>query len=142
MGIKCFTELGVWQKAHDLRHTMSRIADTFPAVQQFVVARQLRKAAHSIPANIAEGFGRRYIADKIRIYNISEASAEELKDALICARDERWPFDFRTNWDGLEEVCRMLKGLIRTTEEWGRRTEPNPHPDATSRGRCPGAGRP
>ena len=123
MGIKSFTELGVWQKAHDLRHTMFRIADTFPAVQQFVVAHQTRKAAHSIAANIAEGFGRRYIADKIRIYNISEASAEELKDALICARDEGWRFDFQTNWDGVEEVCRMLKGLIRSTEAWGHRND-------------------
>ena len=121
MGMTSFTQLGVWQKAHDLRHTMFRIAATFPAEQQFVVAYQLRKSAHSIAANIAEGFGRRYIADKIRIYNISEGSAEELKDALICARDEGWPFDFQTNWDALEEVCRMLKGLIRTTEEWGKR---------------------
>jgi len=123
MGIKSFTELGVWQKAHQLRHEMFALADTFPPEQKFVVADQLRRAAHSIPANIAEGFGRRYLPDKMRFYNISQGSAEELKDALICARDEKWIFDFQASWDALEDVCRMLKGLIRSTEEWGNRND-------------------
>ena len=120
MGITSFTQLDVWQKAHQLRLVMFDLADTFPPEQRFVVADQMRRAAHSIPANIAEGFGRRYLPDKIRFYNIAEASAEELKDVLICARDRKHPFDFKSCWDALEEVCRMLKGLIRTTENWAK----------------------
>jgi four helix bundle protein len=117
MGIKSFTELVVWQKAHQLRLAAFDLADTLPVEQRFVLADQMRRAVHSIAANIAEGFGRQYMPDKVRFYNISQGSAEELKDSLICARDRRHPFDFQGHWDALEEICRMLKGLIRSTEE-------------------------
>ena len=122
MAITTFTQLGVWQKAHRLRLEIFDLADTLPRDQGFVVPDQIRRAAHSIPANIAEGFGRQHLPDKIRFYNISQGSAEELKDILILLRDRRHPFDFKSLWDALEEICRMLKGLIRTTEEWLRRT--------------------
>jgi four helix bundle protein len=117
MAITSFTQIGAWQKAHQLRQKVFDLADTLPTEQRYILADQMRRAAHSIPANIAEGFGRRYIPDKLRFYNISEGSAEELKDALLCARDGGHPFAFQEYWDALEEVCRMLKGWIKTTRE-------------------------
>jgi four helix bundle protein len=123
MTITTFRQLGVWQKAHQLRLAVFDLADTLPRDQGFVVPDQIRRAAHSIASNIAEGFGRRHFPGKVRFYNISEGSAEELKDALILLRDRRHPFDFQGLWDELEEVCRMLKGLIRATEEWSGRSK-------------------
>jgi len=122
MGMTTFTQLGVWQKSHELRLAVFDLADKLPRENGFVIPDQIRRAAHSIPSNIAEGFGRQHFPDKIRFYNISQGSAEELKDALILLRDRRHPFDFQAFWDELEEVCRMLKGLVRSTEEWARRS--------------------
>lgn len=50
-----------------------------------------------------------------------ERSAHGDKDALLLLKDRRHPFDFQRLWKALDEVCRMLKGLIRTTKEWARR---------------------
>jgi four helix bundle protein len=121
LAITSFAQLGVWQRAHQLRLAVFDLVDTLPREQGFVLPDQIRGAMHSIPANIAEGFGRQHLPDKIRFYNISQGSAEELKDALILLKDRKHPFDFQAFWDELEEICRMLKGLIRATEEWARR---------------------
>ena len=116
MAITSFQQLGVWQKAHRLRLAIFNLVDTLPRDQGYAIPDQIRRAAHSIPSNIAEAFGRRYILEKLRFYNIAEASAEELKDDLILLRDRKHPFDFNRFWSDLEEVCRMLKGLIKSTE--------------------------
>jgi len=121
MGITTFTQLGVWQKVHQLRLAIFDLAETLPLEQGFVLPDQILCAAHSIPSNIAEGFGRRHFPDMMRFYNISQGSAEELKDALILLRDRRHPFEFQCLWDELEEICRMMKGLVRSTDEWARR---------------------
>lgn len=120
MRITSFTQLGVWEKAHQLRLAIYDITETFPPDQRFRLTDQMQRAAHSIPSNIAEGFGRRNPPDKLRFYNISEASAEELKDALIYARDKGFQFDFDGSWNALQEVCRMLKGLIKSIEKRAR----------------------
>lgn len=123
MGITSFTQLAVWQKAHQLRLSVDVITDDFPSDERFRLSDQMKRAAHSIAANIAEGFGRRYPPEKIKFYNISEASAEELKDGLIYARDKGYRFDFPNIWRAVEEVCRMLKALMRSTEAWERRNQ-------------------
>ena len=94
-----------WQRADDLFIAVHRLAmRSFPPSERFELTAQLRKAAYSIPANIAEGFKRMGKADKVRFYNISEGSAEELKDALILLRDRRHPFDFQALWEALEDA--------------------------------------
>jgi four helix bundle protein len=69
----------------------------------------------SIPANIAEGFGRRQPRDKAKFYIIAKASAEELSDYLMFAQSRGyWP-DIARVFGKLEEVGRMLRSLIRKT---------------------------
>lgn len=63
--------------------TRCRVTQAFPADERFGLVSQMRRAAASVPANIAEGFKRRGIQDKIRFYNISEGSLEELKYFFI-----------------------------------------------------------
>ena len=112
MGSKSFTQLKVWELAHQVTLEVYRVTAAFPADERFCLVTQMRRAAISVPANIAEGFGRRGPQDKARFYTIGQASAEELKYFLILARDLGYlkdPVDLQKN---LDSVCSMLCRLI------------------------------
>jgi four helix bundle protein len=76
----------------------------------------MRRAAVSIPANIAEGFKRRGIQDKIRFYNTSEGSLEELKYYFILSKDLEYIASNDTLMSQSETVGRLLYGLTTSTE--------------------------
>jgi len=57
--IKGFRDLEVWQKAHRVALEIYKLTNSFPKNEQFGIVSQLRRAAYSIPANLAEGYGRR-----------------------------------------------------------------------------------
>ena len=119
MGSKEFTQLIVWQKAHRVRLAVFTATDKPPLARMFRLASQMQSAAHSIPANVAEGFGRRHPKDKARFYTIAKGSADELKDQLIFTRDQGyWKDNFPVQCT-LEEVCRMLRSLIDKTLRGG-----------------------
>jgi four helix bundle protein len=82
-----FNELLVWQKAHQFVLAVYRLSASFPKQETYGLTSQLRRAATSIPANIAEGFRRRGRADKARFMNIAEGSLEECRYYLILAND-------------------------------------------------------
>lgn len=73
-----FRDLIVWQKAHDLVIGIYVISRTFPREEVYGLTAQMRRAAVSIPANIAEGFRKRDNPDKARFFNIAEGSLEEV----------------------------------------------------------------
>ena len=66
---RTFTDLVVWQKAHALVLAVYRLTAAFPKAETYALTAQMRRAAVSIPANIAEGFGKRSPADKARHLN-------------------------------------------------------------------------
>lgn len=74
---KKFTDLIVWQKAHQFVLEVYKLTKNFPKEELFGLTSQFRRASISIPANIAEGFKRRGKNDKIRFLNISEGSLED-----------------------------------------------------------------
>ena len=84
---RTFQDLRVWQAAH--RFVLSTYALTagFPRQETYGLSSQMRRAAVSIPANIAEGFRRRGKADKARFMNLAEASLEECRYYLILTQD-------------------------------------------------------
>jgi four helix bundle protein len=124
MGITSFTQLTAYQKSDHLRWEVNDATQVYPADERFGLTAQTRTAVASIPQNIAEGFGRRSPKDKARSYNIAMASAEELKDHLRFASQRGFLPDFDRLWRLLEEVCRLLRGLIRKTDEWARTGRP------------------
>lgn len=69
---KKYADLVVWQKAHNLTLKVYKLTKNFTKEEMFGLSSQLRRAAASIPANIAEGFARSGIKDKTRFYNIAE----------------------------------------------------------------------
>ena len=84
---KNFWELTVWQKSHKWVLDTYTVTKTFPKEEIFGLTSQLRRAAISIPANIAEGFKRRSNVDKAKFYNIAQSSVEESRYYLILAKD-------------------------------------------------------
>jgi len=87
---RTFQDLVVWQKAHEFVLGVYALTTTFPRAETYGLVSQMRRAAVSIPANIAEGFRRRGKADKARFLNIAQASLEESHYYLILARDLRY----------------------------------------------------
>ena len=112
--IKDFTDLKVWQKAHESVLETYKMTQGFPPEERFGLTSQMRRAAISIPANIAEGFKKRSQKDKANFYNISQGSLEELRYYLILAKDLGYYENIVPLWDLCEEVGKMLNGLIKS----------------------------
>jgi four helix bundle protein len=108
---KNFKDLIVWQKAHLFVLEIYRLTEAFPKSEQYGLTNQLRRAAISIPANIAEGFKKRSPADKMRIYNIAQGSVEESRYYLILAHDLKYG-EFTKPSALLDEVARLLNAYI------------------------------
>src|SRR3990167_1240679 len=85
--IRHFTDLVVWQKAHELVLAVYKETRSFPADEKFGLTSQIRRSATSISSNIAESFGRQSKLDKIQFYTIARGSNTELQDQLLTARD-------------------------------------------------------
>lgn len=84
---KSFRELIVWQKAHQLVLDTYELTKNFPKEELFGLTSQMRRAAVSVPANIAEGYRKRGKADKVRYMNISEGSLDELNYYFILSKE-------------------------------------------------------
>jgi len=84
---KSFEELLVWQKAHSFVLRVYRLTSEFPKSEQFGLTSQFRRAAVSIPANIAEGYKKKGKPDKLRFFNIAQGSLEECRYYIILSRD-------------------------------------------------------
>jgi four helix bundle protein len=80
-----FRDLLVWRKAHDLVLEIYKLTASFPKPETYGLASQMRRAAVSVPANIAEGFRRRGKANKARFMNVAEGSLDECRYYLILA---------------------------------------------------------
>jgi len=109
---KSFQDLIVWQKAHALVLAIYSFTQSFPKHELYGLTSQLKRAAISIPANIAEGFRKQSANDKARFLNISEGSLEESRYYLILAKDLKYisSEQYQTAWNQSEEVGRLLNG--------------------------------
>jgi four helix bundle protein len=109
---RTFRDLVVWQKAHEFVLAVYRLTESFPDREKFGLSHQMRRAAVSIPANIAEGFGKRSQAEKARFLNIAEGSLEECRYYLILTHDLGYgQTDSLTAT--LEETSRLLNAYTR-----------------------------
>ncbi len=102
-----FQDLIVWQKAHQFVLSVYRLSKQFPREEVYGLTSQFRRAAISIPANIAEGFKKRGRPDKVRFMNIAEGSLEECRYYLILSRDLGYG-DPSKLFGQLEEVSKLL----------------------------------
>ncbi len=110
-----FKRLAVWQKSYQLTLNIYRSTSAFPREESLGITNQMRRAAASIPANIAEGSGRGSDAELRRFCHIALGSANELEVFILLCRDLQY-FDIQQNNklnENIMEVQRMLGSLIQ-----------------------------
>ena len=110
---RTFQDLMVWRKGHDFVLRIYRLTRDFPKYELFGLVSQIRRSAVSIPANIAEGFKRKGKADKLRFFNISQASLEETRYYLILAQDLGYA-DTGDLMENIDEIARLLNGYMNS----------------------------
>ena len=110
---KTFKDLIVWQKAHEFVMSVYQATNNFPREEIYGLTSQFRRAAVSIPANIAEGFSKTGKRDKHRFMNIAQGSLEECRYYLVLTQDLGY---LETDgWTSkLEEVSNLLNAYTKT----------------------------
>lgn len=111
-----FTDIEVWNRSHALALRVYAVTRSFPDEERFGVVAQYRRAATSVPANIAEGSKRISRADYARIFNIAEGSLAETEYLTMLARDLAYLAvePARELLTEIAGVARMLAALRRT----------------------------
>jgi four helix bundle protein len=116
--MKGYQDLKVWQLGIEISIAIYRLTDAFPQREVYGLTSQLRRAATSIPSNIAEGHSRGQTKDLLRFLSISRGSIAEVETQLIIA--ERLQYVHATQVqlirDMLDEESRMLAGLRRSLQ--------------------------
>ena len=102
-----FQDLVVWQKAHQFVLSVYRISKGFPREEIYGLTSQFRRAAISVPANIAEGFKKKGRLDKVRFMNIAQGSLEECRYYLILSNDLEYANTMKL-MQQLDEVSKLL----------------------------------
>jgi len=115
---RTFRDLSVWRKAHEFVLGVYRLTADFPKSETYALCIQMRRAAVSVPANIAEGFRKRGRADKVRFMNTAEGSLEESRYYLILAQDLCYG-DTGKLMGLLEEVSRLLNAYAKAIQDNG-----------------------
>ncbi|MGC9522897.1 MAG: four helix bundle protein [Anaerolineae bacterium] len=110
-----FRQLEAWKAAHQLVLHIYSCTRAYPRDEQYVLVSQMRRAAISVPANIAEGFKRRSIPEKLRFCNIAEGSLEELKYYLVLSADLGYIDSNQELMSQADQVGRLLNGLADST---------------------------
>ncbi|MDD4680172.1 MAG: four helix bundle protein [Clostridia bacterium] len=111
-----YKNLDVWNLSHKLVLDIYELTHAFPKSELYGLKSQMRRAAYSVPTNIAEGYGRLHRKELIQFLNIAKGSANELEYELLLAKDlsyisveEYEEVNVRVN-----TVMKMLTGLIRS----------------------------
>ena len=113
MGSGNYRELIVWQRAMDLAAAVHRCTRRFPADERFGLTSQIRRAAVSVPSNIAEGQGRGTAAEFRQFLRISRGSLQEVETQLLLAERFEYvtPFEVQPVLNTADEVARLLHRL-------------------------------
>jgi len=115
--IRDFKDLEVWKAAREFRREVYVLARSLPDFEKFGLASQLRRAASSVTANIAEGFGRFGYQENAQLCRQARGSLYELRDHLTTCVDEGYvPLSEGRRLDRLaQRVMQMLNGYLRAT---------------------------
>ena len=106
-----FEDLMVWQKTHSFVLSVYKITASYPKEELFGLTSQFRRAAVSIAANIAEGYKKKGVKDKLRFYNTSQGSLEECKYYLILSQDLNYAKTDSLRAD-IDEIGKMLESYM------------------------------
>ena len=116
--LKNYRELKVWQRSYQLCLEIYKITKRFPIEERYGLTSQIRRAAVSVPSNIAEGYGRKTTPEYIRFLYIAYGSICELETQILLSGDLGYieTGELEILQEGIGEVERMLKALTKSLE--------------------------
>jgi len=116
--LKTYKELLVWQKAYHLCLELYKITQRFPKEEKFGITTQIRRAAISMPSNIAEGYGRKTTKEYIQALYIAYGSYCELETQILLSADLGYIQSgaLQRLLKDIGDIERMLKRLIKSLE--------------------------
>ncbi len=114
--VKDYRDLIVWQKAMDLVETIYRTTGAFPREEIYGLTSQIRRAAISVPSNIAEGNGRNTTRDYVHFLGMAYGSVKEVETQVLIAERLRYidPSRIAELVRLTAEVARLISGLINS----------------------------
>ena len=117
--LRTYKELVAWQRGFQLCRAVYDTTRDFPTDERFGLSAQMRRAAVSVPSNIAEGYGRGTTRDYVRFLSNAKGSLSELETQLLIAQDLSYgrPTALTKTLDCLAETERVLSGLIRSLQK-------------------------
>jgi len=116
--LKNYRELKVWQKSYKLCLDIYHATEGFPKEERYGLSQQIRRAAVSVPSNIAEGYGRRTTQQYIHALYLAYGSLCELETQLMLCHDLKYleSIKHKNLHMSLKETERMLKAPIKSLE--------------------------
>ncbi len=116
--LRNYKDLKVWQKSYQLSLVIYKMTKGFPKEETYGLTSQIRRAAVSVPCNIAEGYGRKTTPEYIRALYIAYGSNCELETQILLSGDLGYigSGNLKKLQDEIQEVERMLKALIKSLE--------------------------
>ncbi len=121
--IKTFRDLVVWQRAMELAKEVYKATSILPDSERFGLSSQMRRAAVSIPSNIAEGYARQSHLDYLRFLKVARGSLAELRTQVLLAQELSFLRTQSNLLPLIDETERILAGLIRSLRDWDKRTK-------------------
>jgi len=111
-------DLNTWKKGHQLVLEIYKATGLFPKEELFGLSNQLRRAAVSFTSNIAEGFSRNSMREKVHFYAMALGSLTELQNQILIAKDVGYmPNEvFRQLWDDAIVTNKLISGLLRKSK--------------------------
>jgi four helix bundle protein len=124
VALRTYRELEVWQRAMDMVDAIYLITEHYPAAERYGLVSQIRRAAVSVPSNIAEGYGRRHRGDYVRFLSIAKGSLCEIETQLLISVRRRFATQEQIEpaWQLSQRVGQMLSRLVDSLE----RSPPQP----------------
>ncbi len=121
--IQSYRDLKVWQAGIQLAKRCYQVTKGFPKEEMFGLTSQIRRAAVSIPANVAEGHGRESTGDYVHFLRIAQGSLKELETHLILSNEVELCTNARLMplYAATDELGRMLRALIRALQARNKR---------------------
>jgi four helix bundle protein len=110
--IKSFTDLNAWKEAHELVVAVYKITKNYPKEEIFGLVNQMRRCAVSISSNLAEGFTRQSIKEKIQFYSISLGSLVELQNQLLISNDPNIGYIDNSSFNEIANQAVIVQKLI------------------------------
>jgi four helix bundle protein len=116
--VDSFDKFDAWQAARELTKRVYLVTKNFPKDEQFGLTNQTRRAASSVAANIAEGFSRQTVPDKLHFYVMAQGSLTELQSFLIIAADVAYLSEDQKAvlYNQSIKAHKLLTGLIKSTK--------------------------